>query len=288
MPQMRILLTGADTLIGSHILHLLAPDNSLSVRVTVESREKAGSIQQQYRHGSLSTLDFTVVPEKDSARAGTFNNVLSDTTAPFHTVIHTLSAHVSEEVDCLARFINLESESIISFLKSIQRLAKQVRRVVIVGSLTPFARWQQVEGSSGGGFGGHSRPNAVDPEYIIAASQAGNNIVYEAVSKWVRDSGVGFDVVYITAPSCYGPAVLPLETSSDLFEGNRRVWNICGNEQRQRIGAPPYGITHFLDVRVCLLRSRLSCYVRSNSLHRTLRSPLFRQCSYQMLATNDS
>ena len=248
MPRTRILLTGADSLIGSHILHILLPDNSLSIRATVGSREKAQAIQQQYRLGSSSTLDFTFVPEKDLTGSGNFDDALRENGELFNTIVHALSAHPSEEADCLARFINLESEAVIRFLRSVQQLTKQVRRVVIVTSLTPFARWLQIEGNSGGG---DPRSAGVDPEYVLATSQAGNNIVYDAVSKWVRESGATFDVVYITAPCCYGPAVRPLETSSDLFEANRRIWNICGNEP-ERMGTPPYGITQFLDVRVGL------------------------------------
>ncbi|KAH7378321.1 hypothetical protein BKA66DRAFT_442980 [Pyrenochaeta sp. MPI-SDFR-AT-0127] len=222
----------------------------MAIRAVVGSRVKAYAIQQHYHQGTPSTLDLTVVSEQDLPVKGTFNDALSDYASPFHTVVHTLSTGSSEAADCLAKFISLESETIINFLRSIQQIAKFVRRVVIITSLTPFARWQQVEGSSGGGFlGGQPSPATNDPQYNLATSQAGDNIVYDAVSKWTRDSGAQFDIVYITAPSCYGPAVRPLETSSDVSEANRRIWNICSNEHGERLGTPPFGITHFLDVR---------------------------------------
>lgn len=254
MPGTRILLTNADSLTGSHILKILLSENSLAIRAVVGSREKAYAIQQQYRQYTAKTLDLAVVPERDAATQGSFDIALSDYANPFHTVVHALTASSSEQADCLARFISLESEAVINFLKSVQQLAKFVRRVVIVTSLTPFARWQQVERSSGSVFGGPASHAFIDPEYILATSQAGDNIVHDAVLKWVRESGAHFDIVYITAPSCYGPAVCPLETSSDVFEANRRIWNICSNEHRERMEASPYGITQFLDVRVSQAR----------------------------------
>ncbi|KAF1945602.1 NAD(P)-binding protein [Clathrospora elynae] len=243
MPRMRILLTGADSLTGSHILGLLLSDNDLVVRAAVGTREAAYAIRQQYRQGTSSTVDLEVVPEKDLAVPGIFNNALTGDS--FDTVVHTLTANPSEQADCLARFINLVSESIINFLRSTQQFAKQVRRVVLITSLTPFARWLQIERNS----------TVVDSEYILAASQAGDNIVHDAVSKWLRNSGAHFDVVYITAPSCYGPTTRTLETSSDLLEANRRIWNICSNEHRERARTPPYGIAHFVDARDLALAS---------------------------------
>lgn len=250
MPRTRILLTSADSLTGSHILYLLLSDGNLSVRAIVGSRENASAIQEQYRQGSSSTVDFTIIQEKDLVVPGVFDNALNEHAHPFNTVVHTLTAHSSDEADCLARFIHLESETLISFLRSVQQFAKQVRRVVIVATLTPFARWLQIERQSGRSTGGNRSLVTTDPESILATSQAGDNIVHETVAKWTSDSRPQFDVVYITAPSCYGPALRPLETSSDLFEANRRIWNICSNERRERMETPPFGISHFLDVRV--------------------------------------
>ncbi|CAO2653985.1 Nn.00g107180.m01.CDS01 [Neocucurbitaria sp. VM-36] len=255
MPGPRILLTGAESLAGSHVLDLLLSDNNSSVRAVVGSPERAYAIQRQY--ATSTTLDLTVVPEKDLTVLGAFDNAMSDYTNPFQIVIHTLTAGPSAEADCLARFINLETETMIGFLKSLEVLAKEVRRVVIVTSLTPYARWltdAHVERNPRVTDVSHSSA-AVDPEYVLAASQAGDNIVHDAVVRWMRESHARFDVVWITAPSVYGPATRPLETSSDLLEANRRIWNICSNEHRERMETPPYGIAHFLDVRDLALAS---------------------------------
>ncbi|OAL51797.1 NAD(P)-binding protein [Pyrenochaeta sp. DS3sAY3a] len=251
MPGSRILLTGADSLPGSHILDLLLSDSNLSVRAVTRSEETAYIIPLQHRQGTLSTLDLTVIPEAELALPGAFDTALVDNADPFHAVIHTLTASPSDQADCLANLINLETETVIQFLRSVQVFAKEVRRVVIVTSLTPYARWlaePQVDRNRRGPVDVQGTVR-VDPEYVLATSKASDNIIYEAVSKWLRESGARFDIAWTTAPSIYGPSIRRLETSSDLLEANRRVWNILSNERRERMEAPPYGITHFLDVR---------------------------------------
>ncbi|KAF1848697.1 NAD(P)-binding protein [Cucurbitaria berberidis CBS 394.84] len=270
MPRRRILLTGADSLAGSHILNLLLSDNNSSVRAVVGSPERAYAIQHQHRQG---TLDLTVVPEEESTVPGAFDNALSDYGDPFHTVIHTVTANPSEEADCLARFINLETTTVIGFLKSLQEVAREVKRVVIVTSLTPYARWlidPQIERSSRGAANAIHGSTVVDPEYILATSQASDNIIHDAVLRWMRESNAPFDNVWITAPSVYGPTVGLLETSSDLIEANRRIWNICSNEHREAMESPPYGIAQFLDVRDLALASVRAAYMTHASNKRFL------------------
>jgi hypothetical protein len=252
MAKTRILLTGADSLTGSHILAQLLSRDSVSVRAVVNSREAAYTLHQQYRQTASSTLELVTVPERDLKKPGIFDDALRDLSEPFHAIVHTLSASPLDEADCLARFIKLEIEATTIFLGSIKEVAPAVKRVVIVTSLTPFAQWlidPHVDRGSGRVINAQSSP-VIDFENILATSQASNNIVNDAVMSWMKDTGVPFEVTYVTAPSVYGPTVHPLETSSDLTETNRRIWNICSSEPQERTETPPYGITHFADVRV--------------------------------------
>lgn len=183
--------------------------------------------------------------------SGAFDDALRDHPEPFDTIIHTVTAHF-EEADCLARFVNRQTEYLINVLGSINMNNSRVDRVVINTSLSLFARWL-VEPYSGpyDPYGSTSHRNAeVDPEYILSTSQASDNIVYTAISNWMRDVRPRFSLVYLTAPSVYGPQMRALENSSDLQEANRRIWNICGNDSHDRMRAPPYGIDYYTDVRV--------------------------------------
>jgi nucleoside-diphosphate-sugar epimerase len=255
MTRTRVLLTGANSFTGSHSLSQLLSLDTVSVRAIVDSAEAAQALQRQYHHSSSSSLDLLTVCERDALVPGAFDDALHDQSDPFHAVVHTLSSNHSDEADCLARFIKLQTDTVISFLKSIQDLSPTVTRVVMVTSLIPFARWlgdPHVDRMSGRAGDGRFRTSPVDTEYVLATSQASNNIVNDAVLAWKKQARPRFDIAVITAPSVYGPAVHPLENSSDLIETNRRIWNICSNEPLDQRATPPYGINHFSDVRVSL------------------------------------
>jgi nucleoside-diphosphate-sugar epimerase len=255
MAKTRILLTGANSLTGSHILSQLLSQGTFSVRAVVDSREAAYALQHLYPRIAPGSLDLAIVLAQDASTPRVFEAALSDHSRPFDVVIHTLSPTPYGVADCLAKVINLETEKTSNFLKSVQQVARAVRRVVIVTSLTPFARWLvdplgQVDRSVPGGTDYTSSSRVPNSEYILATSQASDNIVYDAVSRWTREASITFDVVYLTAPSIYGPAIRSLASSSDISESNRRIWNICCNESAENSRMPPYGISKFLDVRV--------------------------------------
>ena len=254
MSRRRLLVTGASSLIGSHILNqLLGYD--VSVRAVVGSSEEVQTLRQQYPSSSYPRLDVAIVPHKESAIPGAFEGALRDHSEPFDTIVHTVAADPAEDADCLARLVNLETESSVNLLRSIRAVTSRVFRVVVVTSLSPFARWlvdPHIEPLSPGGYYNQQRAAEIDTEYVVATSQASDNIIHDALAKWMRDVHAHFDLVYLTAPSVYGPSIRPLENSSDLQEANRRVWNICNNAG-ERMSSPPYGIDHFTDVRVSQL-----------------------------------
>jgi nucleoside-diphosphate-sugar epimerase len=243
MSRTRILLTGADSLLGSHILGLLMSGHNLSVEATVETRESAFTLQQQYSQRTSSARELQISFTDDIVLPGRSDDALHSPNDPFHIVVHILTSVSSGGADCLTRFTSLESDAVTNFLRSAQRLAKQAQRVLLISSLAQFARWLQTE----------EIPPSANQNYVLETSQAGDNLIYNAVSNWIKESGPHYDVVYITTPSLYGPAIRPLETSSNVLEANRRIWDLCSNEYGERTDMPPYGITHFLDVRVSQL-----------------------------------
>ena len=249
MARRRILITAADTLIGSRTLNqLLAYD--VSVRAIVSSQEQVIFLRQQYPSTRYPWLEIAIVPRSRLLTPGAFDDAFRDHSEPFDTIIHTV-VDQSEEADCLARFVNLQTECLLNVLRSINMINVRVHRVVVVTSLSPFARWLVDEPSPYNPYNSApSRPSEVDNDYILATSQASDNIVYTNLWGWMREARARFELVYITTPSVYGPQMRHLETSTDLQEANRRVWNICGNVSHDRTRAPPYGIEHYADVRV--------------------------------------
>src|SRR4051812_23012628 len=119
MTMKRVLLTGSYNLAGSHILHQLLSYN-VSVRAVVGSREEAQILETQYPPTTNPLLDFAVVPPRDLSVPGAYDDALNGCPEPFDTVIHTVTDDPSEEADCLSRFINVETESLLNFLRSIR------------------------------------------------------------------------------------------------------------------------------------------------------------------------
>jgi hypothetical protein len=239
---------------GSHILVRLLSHHT-AVRAVVNSAEATPALQNQYERISSSSVDFVTVSERESLFPGIYGDALRHSSEPFHAIVHTLNTNSSDEADCLARFIKLETDAIIAFLRSISEVSPAVSRVVIVGSLIPFARWLGDPRSlrmSERAVNRNSSSSVIDAEHILATSQASNNIVSDAVLTWAKQYGAGFSITFVTAPSVYGPAVHPLENSSELTETNRRIWNICSNEPLGQAATPPHGINHYSDVRVRL------------------------------------
>lgn len=251
MARRRILLTGADSLIGGWTLNQLLAYN-VSVRAVISSQDpsQVHLLRQQYPATRYPWLEIAIVSRRGLPTPGAFDDALRDNSEPFDTIIHIAADH-SEEADCLARFVNLQSEYILDLLRSITRLNAQVRRVVVVTSLSPFARWLGQPDSSA--CGRLHRSSEVDPEYILATSQASDNILYAAIKNWMRLARSRFELAYVAAPSVYGPSTRALGNSSELQEANRRIWNICSNDPNERVRSPPYGINHYVDVRVSLL-----------------------------------
>jgi nucleoside-diphosphate-sugar epimerase len=263
----RVLLTGANTLVGSHILDRLLA-STVSVRAVVASRDDAQSLQQCYSWAYPSQLDFAIVPAKETTTQGAYDNALRSHSHPFDAVVHTLAAEPSEGADCLSRFITLETEMLTSFLKSVRDVAGSVERVVFVTSLTPFARWL-VDPSPlrnpVASTASSSRQPDIDVEYVLATSQASDNIVCDALWEWSKSARPRFDLVAISAPSIYGPSLRSLANSSDLQEANRRIWNMFSNDSRESISYPPYGIDFYADVRVSIGYSWVEKYRLTSS-----------------------
>jgi len=264
MSRRRVFVTGADTLIGSRILdQLLVYD--VSVRAVVGSHGQVNILRQQYPPTSYPWLEIAIVPTRDLSLPNAFDDALRDHPEPFDTIIHAVADH-SGDADCLTQFIALQSEYLLNLLRSVHSVTSRVHRVVLTTSLSPFARWL-VEPDPGPYSPYNSAPQRaaeVDPEYILATSQASENLVYNRIWEWIRQTHARFELVYVTAPSVYGPTLRPLENSSDLQEANRRIWNICSNDARERMTSPPYGIDYYTDVRVSF-----ACYFASFRIWRS-------------------
>lgn len=125
----RVLLTGANGFIGSHILeHLL--NQGFSVRVIIRSDSKAKQVLSDFPNKE-SHLDFGIVP--DITAPGAFDDVVKST-PPFDTVIHSASPFLYRVISDNREFLDPAIKGTLEVLKSVKAHAPTVKRVVITSS----------------------------------------------------------------------------------------------------------------------------------------------------------
>ena len=169
----RVLLTGANGFLGSHILSLLLK-SSYSVRAIVRSQSKADQVIKDFPKAGAS-LDFGIVP--DITAPHSFDSVVQSQ-PPFDAVIHTASPYLYSAVsDNLRDFIEPAVKGTEEILKSIKSHAPGVKRVVLTSSCAAVldfdagnngkvyteadwnpTTWEQaVEGNMGTGYRGSKK-----------------------------------------------------------------------------------------------------------------------------------
>lgn len=125
----RVLLTGANGFVGSHVLDQLLSLGH-SVRGIVRSEAKAQQVLSDFPNYG-SKLDFGIVP--DITAPGAFDKVVQST-LPFDTVIHTASPFLYRVISDNSEFLNPAIKGTLEVLKSIKANAPTVKRVVITSS----------------------------------------------------------------------------------------------------------------------------------------------------------
>ena len=169
----RVLLTGANGFLGSHILSLLLK-SSYSVRAIVRSQSKANQVLKDFPEAGAS-LDFGIVPDITTPHA--FDSVIQSQ-PPFDAVIHTASPYLYAVVsDNLKDFLEPAVKGTEEILKSIHSHAPAVKRVVLTSSMAAVldfnagdngkvytekdwnpTTWEQaVEGNLGTGYRGSKK-----------------------------------------------------------------------------------------------------------------------------------
>ena len=127
----RVLLTGANGFLGSHILSLLLK-SSHSVRAIVRSQSKADQVRKDFPEAGAS-LDFGIVPDITFPHA--FDSVIQSQ-PPFDAVIHTASPYLyAVASDNLKDFLEPAVKGTEEILKSIHSHAPSVKRVVMTSSM---------------------------------------------------------------------------------------------------------------------------------------------------------
>jgi nucleoside-diphosphate-sugar epimerase len=141
-PSPKVLLTGVNGFIGSHILDaLLAHD--ISVCGVVRTQKKADQVKSDFPSAG-SKLSFAIVPDITAAAA--FDAAFK-TEPPIDVVIHTASPLSYAAGKTLADFVEPAMRGTMEILEGATRCACNLKRVIITGSFASIADPKDMQGN---------------------------------------------------------------------------------------------------------------------------------------------
>ncbi|RDW66757.1 NAD(P)-binding protein-5 [Coleophoma crateriformis] len=246
----RVLLTGANGFVGSHILAQLLAQGS-SVRSVVRSQAKADQVLADFPNYG-SKLDFAIVP--DLTAPGAFDQAVQST-PPFDTVIHTASPFLYRVAKDASDFLDPAIKGTLGVLKSVKANAPEVKRIVVTSSCAavvdftadPFASPQKVYTEDDW--------NPMTVEKALGGAE-NLNFFYQVSKKYAEKSAwdfleqekPNFDLVTITPPMIYGPLHHSVKSVKELNQSNGRIYDLFINSSKTA-DVPPNGMHVYTDVR---------------------------------------
>ncbi|KAH7135075.1 3-beta hydroxysteroid dehydrogenase/isomerase family protein-like protein [Dendryphion nanum] len=252
MAPHRVLLTGANGYIASHILSQLL-SASHSVRAVVRSQSKVESVRSLFP-ASSSQLDFAIVP--DMTAPGAFDTALQSE-PPFDVVLHTASPFLYKTAGSPSDFLEPAIKGTTEILEGVKRVGNSVKRVVITGSFAGV-----------GAFGLRDESNKVyteadwNPVTEEDLEKAGDNFkglsylasktfaeraAWDIVEKGGKD--LGFDVVVLNPPMVYGPLKHKVKSVDELNESTAQIYNKFIKDKKPEDSIPTNGLLPYVDVR---------------------------------------
>ncbi|KAF2738789.1 3-beta hydroxysteroid dehydrogenase/isomerase family protein-like protein [Polyplosphaeria fusca] len=250
MSPHRILLTGANGFVASHILAQLL-SASHSVRAVVRSASKASAVRAL--HPSSPNLDVAIVP--DMTAPGAFDTALQSD-PPFDIVMHTASPFLMKAADSTSHFLEPAIKGTTEVLEGVKRVAGGVRRIVLTSSFAAV-----------GSFGLKDERGKVydesdwDPVTLemVEENTADKRLAYRASKTFAERAawdvvekggqGLVWDLVVLNPPMIYGPLAHKVAKTEELNESTARIYDGFLKDQSPEKELPPNGLHLYVDVR---------------------------------------
>ena len=248
----RVLLTGANGYIGSHILSVLLA-RGLSVRSVVRSQAKVDQMRADFSNCTNAQLDFALVP--DITAPGAYEKAVVSN-PPFDTVIHAASPFLYRVVKDNSEFLVPALNGTREILKAVKAHAPSVTRVIITGSCAAVV---DLTGEA-------NKPATAEPKMYTeddwnpdsweAALAGSPSVAYRASKKFAEKAAwefletekPSFDIVVLNPPMVYGPLRHSVPSVKDLNESTARIYNLFVNAKADD-ELPPDGMPSYVDVR---------------------------------------
>jgi nucleoside-diphosphate-sugar epimerase len=245
----RVLLTGANGYLGSHILEQLL-SKGFFVRSVVRSQAKAGQILQDFPNYT-SQMDFGIVP--DMTVSGAFNDVVKST-PPFDTVIHTASPF-HRDVSHPEGFLEPAIKGTTEMLQAVKTNAPEVRRLIYTSSCAAVMDFNAPIGTTPPRVYTEEDWNPVthkealsDIKNVFTAYRASKKYAELSVFKFIEEEKPNFDVITLCPPAIYGPLRHSITNTNELNETTWRIYENYINSSKDA-PLPPDRVFMYVDVR---------------------------------------
>lgn len=246
MASRRVLLTGANGFVGSHILeHFLT--RSVSVLAVVRSAAKADRVKRDFPSYSSADLDFAIIP--DITAEGAFDATLQSTKVD--AVIHTASPFNYSINKTAADFVEPAIRGTTEILEATRKHGTSVKRVVITSSFAAIGNPRDLQGN-----GRTYTSDTWDP-LTLEQSLAGDmrdaywgskTLAEQAAWDFMSKNRPNFELVVLNPPLVLGPLRHSIDSLADINTSNGALWKTYLNSS---ISVPiPDNYLHiYVDVR---------------------------------------
>ncbi|KAJ5111613.1 methylglyoxal reductase (NADPH-dependent) gre2 [Penicillium argentinense] len=246
--MVRVLLTGGNGFLASHILDLLLARGH-SVVTTVRSHEKAEQIRERYPYTSTTHLEVILVP--DFTSPGAFDECFKSD-ALFDVVMHTASPFRYSITDIQQELLDPAIIGTIALLRAAQKNAPSIQKVIVTSSFASIINsykancwvdhiyseedWNPIIPSDA-----HLNP--------LNGYRASKTFAERACWEFHKRENPPFSLVTLCPTLMFGPVIHPLCNLDELNTSNQRIRNFMAGEYKAEM--PDTGTSFFLwiDVR---------------------------------------
>ncbi|KIW33782.1 uncharacterized protein PV07_00606 [Cladophialophora immunda] len=246
MATPRVLLTGANGFIGSHLLSLFL-EKSCFVQAVVRTDAKAKRVMKDFPGFDRSRLDFSIVP--DITAPGAFDQCIKDA-QPLDVIIHAASPFNYTEAKTTADFIDPAIHGTTEILKSAAKYAPGLKRLVITSSFAAIGNPLDLQGNGRVYSSEVWNPVTKEQGYsgdLRLAYWASKKLAEEAAWEFMKTEKPSFELVVLNPPIVYGPLKHSIDSMSDLNTSNTVLWNFMTSEKGASV--PEDTLHVFVDVR---------------------------------------
>ncbi|KAJ5690173.1 hypothetical protein N7462_004565 [Penicillium macrosclerotiorum] len=239
----RVLLTGGNGFIGSHILSELVQKGH-QVCCTVRTPEKGERILNDFKNYN-SQISLAIVP--DITTPGAFDLAVND---EFDIVFHAASPFVYGTVENNREFLDPAIKGTTEILRSVKQHAPSVKRVIFTSSCAAVIDYDRLKS---GDLYNEDNWNPISWEEALhgdpsKAYRASKKFAEIAAWEFIKNEKPHFDLVTLCPPATLGPLKHSIHSIKDLNESNSRIWRLSC--QSSKSTPMPYIPVHtYVDVR---------------------------------------